>query len=169
MMTVKALLVLILGYLLALAAGTTSGLLAERLHENGAPDNSLAAQLQLTPAQVGQMRDIWQRASRDMDGYYRQAQDINRQRDQALFNLLTDDQKAKFAAMDKRYSEQFQTLTRQRDEAFDSALAKTEQCLSDEQRTKYQQIVRERIGRDPFHAGATTEPSSAQSLDELRP
>ena len=169
MMTFKASILLVLGYVLALAAGTTSGLLAERMHENYAPENSLAAQLQLSPAQVQQMRDIWQTTSRDMDGYYRQAQAISRQRDQALFNLLTDEQKARFAGMDKDFAARYQGLAKQRDQAFADALARTEACLTDAQRARYEHIVRQRVGGDPFHADATTQPSEQQSLEELRP
>jgi hypothetical protein len=168
MMTAKATIVLVLAYILALAAGTTSGLLADRLRAP-LPQGSkapLAAQLDLTPAQVEEMRGIWENVSGNLDGYYHRAQDIQRQRDQALVDILTDDQKTKFAIMDKEYVKRYDALKDERDAAFRQALTKTEAMLSDTQRARYEQIVRERIGSFPFQQGAAaTEPS----MDGLRP
>jgi len=66
-MTVKASLVLILAYALALAAGTTSGLLVDRLRSPAGSSASLAAQLQLNPAQIDQFRAVWEGASQTLD------------------------------------------------------------------------------------------------------
>lgn len=167
MVTAKTTVILVLAYVLALAAGTTSGLLAQRLRGPGPADADapMAAQLHLTPAQARQMRQVWEKASNDMDDYYRQAQAISRQRDQALFNLLTDDQKEKFATMDQAYNDRFAALAKQRQATFRSAIAKAEESLSDDQRQKYERIVRQRMGWDPLHPEAGTQPSA----DQLRP
>jgi Spy/CpxP family protein refolding chaperone len=167
MMTAKATVVLVLAYVLALAAGTTSGVLAERLR---APNNDnaaapLAVQLQLTDDQRDRMRQMWEQAQQTVDDCYKQAQSIERERDQALVDLLTDEQKAKFAPMDKAYAEQFAALAARRTEAFEDAFDKTEQLLSSDQKTKYEQIVRDRLHVSPLQSGAATEPS----VEDLRP
>jgi Spy/CpxP family protein refolding chaperone len=173
MMTAKATLVLIFAYVLALAAGTTSGVLAERLRAS-APVGSaapLAAQLQLTDAQTEQMRNEWESVRGTVDDCYKQAQLIERERDQALVNLLTDEQKARFAPVDQGYKQRFDALALRRDDALHTALDKTESILTPDQRVKYEQIVRDRIGRSLIQsagsssAGSTTEPS----IEDFRP
>jgi Spy/CpxP family protein refolding chaperone len=173
MMTAKATAVLVLAYVLALAAGTTSGVLAERLRSpnSSATSAPLAAQLQLNDDQREQMRGAWEDAKDAADDCYKQAQEIQRQRDQALVDMLSDEQKAKFAPIDQGYARQFAALTTRRESAFEQAMAKTEAILTPDQRVKYEEIVRERLGQFPAQAGgvsgpgATTEPS----IDDLRP
>jgi Spy/CpxP family protein refolding chaperone len=166
MMTIKASVVLILAYILALAAGTTSGLLAGRLrgHSGAAPSTPLAEQLQLTPDQSEQIRYVWETVSQTVDSCFQQAQAIQQQRDQALYNELTDDQKARFAIIDQGYAKQFAALMAQRQQAFRDGLARTEAMLDDSQRVKYEQIVRQRLG-DISSSPGTTQPS----LEDVRP
>jgi hypothetical protein len=161
MMTAKATVALVLAYVLALAAGTTSGVLAERLRAPavGGPSAPLAIQLQLTPDQTERMRSAWANVRNIVDDCYEQAQVIDRKRDQVLLDLLTDEQKAKFAAVDKTYAGQFAELSARREGAYWQALRDTEGMLTDAQRVKYEQIIRQRIGRLPMQAGATTQPS----------
>jgi Spy/CpxP family protein refolding chaperone len=166
MMTAKATVVLVLAYVLALAAGTTSGLLADRLRSPNAQMSApLAVQLQLTDDQRDRMRQMWEQAEQTVDDCYKQAQSIERQRDQALVDMLTDEQKARFAKIDKGFADQFAVLTARRSAAFAEAFDKTEQLLSPEQKTKYEQIVRDRLKVSPLQSGAATEPS----VDDLRP
>src|SRR5579871_1790935 len=103
MMTVKASVALMVAYVLALAAGTTSGLLADRLRAGGPASATapLAVQLQLSNDQVAKMRDVWEGVSQNVDSCLQEAQKIQTSRDEVLLNLLTDEQKAKFATMDK--------------------------------------------------------------------
>lgn len=162
MMTAKATIVLLVAYALALAAGTTSGVLAERLWSPTALP-PLAQQLQLTPAQSENMRKLWEGVSTTADECYNQAQAIERQRDQALVDLLTDEQKLKFAAVDKAFARQFADLAARRQAAFDEALAKTEAMLNPQQKAEYQKIIRERLGGSAVN-GTTIEPGM-----ELRP
>ncbi|MGA2231403.1 MAG: hypothetical protein ABSH22_10935 [Tepidisphaeraceae bacterium] len=172
MMTAKATAVLVLAYVLALAAGTTSGVLAERLHSPNAADSApLATQLQLTADQREQMRQAWEDARNTSDACYKQAQTIQRQRDLALYNMLTDEQKLKFAPIDQAYARQFAALTTQRDAAFNQAMAKTEGILTSEQRVKYEEIVRDRVGRYPAQTGDSASPDATTqpSIEDLRP
>jgi uncharacterized FlgJ-related protein len=160
MMTAKATLVLVLAYVLALAAGTTSGVLAERMHTQVSVTGPLAVELHLTAQQCDQMRAIWEKVSNRADQYYRQAQDIQQRRDQALYNMLTNQQKAAFAPTDQAYAKQFAAVVAQRQAVFRDALAKTEQMLNPAQRIQYKQIVRQRLGSLSVPSAAVTEPST---------
>ncbi|HUB26171.1 MAG TPA: hypothetical protein VL992_12140 [Tepidisphaeraceae bacterium] len=160
MMTAKATVVLVLAYVLALAAGTTSGVLAERLRSAGVTSAApLAEQLQLTPDQCSRMRSLWQGVNDTVDDCYRQAEKLEQRRDEALVKLLTNEQKASFAGTDKIFAAEFAALSDRREKALQGALQETEAMLSPEQRVKYEQIVRERLGRLPGQTGAATQPS----------
>jgi Spy/CpxP family protein refolding chaperone len=170
MMTAKATVALLLAYVLALAAGTTSGLLVDRMHAampgQAGAKTPLAEQLQLSADQVVQMRMIWERTSSDLDGFFRRAQAIQRDRDEALVQLLTDDQREKFGIMDKEFAKRFADLKEEREAVFRDALAQTEGMLNDWQRAKYEELVRGRIGHYPSQQDSpTTEPS----VNDLRP
>jgi Spy/CpxP family protein refolding chaperone len=160
MMTAKATVVLILAYVLALAAGTTSGVLAERMRSAGAVSGApLAEQLQLTPDQCNRMRSLWQGVNDTEDDCYRQAEKLEHLRDDALVKLLTNEQKAAFASTDKVFAAEFAALSDRREKALQSALHDTEAMLSPDQRVKYEQIVRQRLGRLPGEPGPATQPS----------
>jgi len=163
MMTVKTSAVLILAYVLALAAGTTSGLLADRLRTPAGSAAPLAQQLQLTPVQSEQIRAVWEGVSQTVDSCYQQGQAIQNRRDQALLNLLTDDQKAKFAIIDKDDARQFAEQMTKRQAAFQQGLTETEAMLSPEQRVKYEQIVRARLGDLSQSQGGNP------AVDQVRP
>ena len=112
------------------------------------------------------MRMIWERTSTDLDGFFRRAQAIQRDRDEALVQLLTDDQREKFGIMDKEFAKRFADLKVEREAVFRDALAQTEGMLNDWQRAKYEELVRGRIGHYPSQQDSpTTEPS----VNDLRP
>jgi Spy/CpxP family protein refolding chaperone len=165
MMTVKASMVLILAYVLALAAGTTSGLLADRLRTSGPGASSapLAVQLKLSSEQAGQIRTVWEDVSKTDDDCLREAQKIQAGQVQALLNLLTDEQKAKFGIMNQDFARQFAELAIRRQAAFKDGLSKTEAMLTPEQRTKYEQIVQQRLG------DLSKTPGGNPALEDVKP
>jgi Spy/CpxP family protein refolding chaperone len=158
MMTAKATVALVLAYVLALAAGTTSGVLAERMHQVPISSAPLAEQLNLTQAQCDQMRAVWQTASDTADDCFSKAESLEDQRDDALIGLLTDQQKNKFAEMDKAFAAQYAVLGERRQAAFREAFLKTEQMLTPAQRVRYEAIVRERLGKTPTQPGDSNPP-----------
>ena len=156
MITAKATVALVLAYVLALAAGTTSGVLAERLRSSPSSTAApLAVQLQLSPDQCEQMRAVWQDVSDRVDDCYHQAETLEHQRDQALVNLLTDEQKTKFAATDKIFAAKYAELSDRRQAAFQEAILKTKALLTPAQQVKYQEIVSQRLGRASMESSAT--------------
>ena len=75
-----------------------------------------------------------------------EANDLQRQRDERLVGILSsDEQRAQFAKISKEFAEKYNQLARERDEAFNAAVEKTKKLLSDEQRTKYEQILKRNV------------------------
>jgi|GEM_PF-6001928 len=171
MITAKTTVVLILAYVLALAAGTTSGVLEERLRNSNAALNTapLAAQLDLTPAQCDLMRKAWEDVRATDDDCYKRAQSVERARDQALVDMMTDEQKARFSAKDKAFAQQYSDLVARRDQAFHDAISKTEDVLTPTQRAKYEQIVRDRIGTPAANGAAGDGATTVPSTEDFRP
>jgi Spy/CpxP family protein refolding chaperone len=147
---------------LALSAGVVAGLLASRLpvssgRSDGVPpsaapvpggsmEKSLSEELQLTPDQREQMRGIWEGVRDRMHQAFDEANDLQRQRDQRLVEILaTDEQRAQFAKISKEFEEKYNQIARERDEAFNAAVDKTKKLLSDQQRTKYEQILKRNV------------------------
>jgi len=118
------------------------------------------------------MREIWEGVRSKVNGAYEDAQDLQKKRDEALFSLLTtDEQKAKFERISKDFAEQFNELSRQRDKAFDQAVERTRKLLTDEQRKKYDEILKTHVRPPPPAGGppAFTVPGSSPSSPTTRP
>jgi Spy/CpxP family protein refolding chaperone len=151
---------------LALAAGVTAGLLAARLPiatEAPLPPppgdrTALAEELGLSPEQREQMREIWEGVRKQVHDAYDDAQRLQGQRDDAMLALLNAEQKAQFESIAKDYADQFAALTKKREQAFKDALARTNKLLNDEQRKKYEQILRSHAPPGPA-GGAGPGPS----------
>ena len=154
---------------LALSAGVVSGLVAARLPgtAGGKSDNapqpppmppatekSLADELQLTPDQREQMRGIWEGVREQVHKAFDDAQDLQRQRDERIVAMLSDEQKAQFQKMSREFADRYDQLARERDEAFNSAVEKTKKLLNESQRKKYEEILRTHVRPGP-PGGAT--------------
>lgn len=154
-------LVVILVTFLALAAGVTAGMLAAKLPASTAPPllppidrTPLAEELQLNPDQRDQMRTIWEGVRTNVHETFQLAQQVQKERDDALVALLNDDQKAAFEKIARQYADEFTDLTRQRDQTFADAVERTRKLLNAEQRTKYEEILKTHV---PPNAGASFE------------
>src|SRR6266542_3318555 len=92
---------------LGLSAGVVAGMLVSRLPSagdrgggpgpHGPPGMSpaLVEQLGLTQDQQDKMKSIWEGVRGDVQQCFQQAQDLQKQRDNAVLELLNDEQKAK--------------------------------------------------------------------------
>jgi Spy/CpxP family protein refolding chaperone len=164
---------------LALCAGLAAGLLASRLPGSGASSSSsssstspssgvpadprtpLVEELQLSPAQRDQMREIWEGVRGKVHQAFADAQRLQKDRDDALVALLSDEQKARFETISKKYASQFDELTHKRDATFQEAVERTKQLLNEEQRAKYEQILKRQVG-PAGSAPTTTTPASPE-------
>jgi len=119
---------------------------APPLPPGGSLEKSLAEELQLSADQREQMRGIWEGVRDRMHQAFDEANDLQRQRDERLVGILSsDEQRAQFAKISKEFAEKYNQLARERDEAFNAAVEKTKKLLSDEQRTKYEQILKRNV------------------------
>ena len=143
---------------IALGAGVVAGVLASRLpvatEETSHPvpgvePTPLAHELNLTADQQAQMRGIWEGVRGRVHGTFDEAQRLQRERDEALVSLLNDEQKAKFQRIAQDYSDRFDKLSQKRKTTFDEAVTKTRRLLNDEQRRKYDEILKKRVGSLP--------------------
>lgn len=150
---------------LALGAGLTAGLLSARLPNAhpGVPDPNvertlLVEQLDLTPDQQAKMKQIWEATRSEALRAYDEAQKLQKTRDDRIFSLLNDEQKAQFAQLSKEFKDRYDELQLKRDKAFSEAVKQTRALLNETQQQKYDQILRTHVGtaaldRSPLNFG----------------
>ena len=74
------------------------------------PRTPLGEELGLSKEQSESMRVIWEDVRKKVDGCFVQAQELQKHGDLALFALLTDEQKAKYAKIQKENSDALTAL-----------------------------------------------------------
>lgn len=146
----KTSLVLIVLTMLTLSAGFSAGMLTHRVSiagpgEQATNGTSLVEQLRLSPQQQEQMRQIWESVRSDVQDSYQQAQDLQRLRDQAVADILTDEQKAQFEKIAQDYAGRFTAIVRKREQTFTRGVERTRMLLDDSQRKQYDLIVKDRL------------------------
>jgi len=146
---------------LCLSAGVVAGMLVSRLPAAGAaPDisappqpglltSSLAEKLSLNPDQQAKMRTIWEGVRTQVQTSYRDASDLEKQRDNDIAAMLTDEQKAKFEKIAHKYHDEYLQISRTRDQTIQQAIAHTKELLNPDQQKKYDEELKLRIGHMP--------------------
>lgn len=142
---------LILGlFVLALAAGLAAGLLLPRAMASRtatAPRRTaLAEELGLNDAQSAQMRQIWEGVRDRVDACFLRAQQVQKQRDDAILSLLTPEQRARFDRAQRDYASRLDDIKADREAAFKEAVRRTEEVLNESQKARYRQILASRMG-----------------------
>ena len=151
----KAKVILTLLFVLTLSSGLVAGMLVTRLPSStagqvdGKPRTPFAEALQLTDDQNDKMRKIWERVRDNVDQCFIDAQDVQKHRDDDLMVLLSNEQKVKFAQIQKESSAALAKLKVQRDTMFQKAVAETKLILNDQQQKRYDEILQTRLGRGP--------------------
>jgi Spy/CpxP family protein refolding chaperone len=160
-------LILIAASILALGAGVFAGMAVSRIPASGAAESvsvsppqpehaSIADALALTDTQRDQMRSIWEGVRTNVHQTYQDAQSIQKERDDAVVAMLSDSQKARYAALTQQAAEKFAALSTQRNQAFQDGVDKTRKILNDSQRLTYDRIIRDRVGAGPQAAAQVT-------------
>jgi Spy/CpxP family protein refolding chaperone len=146
-------LILLIGFLLAFAAGYTVGMNrspAADVSTASGPDASssqgrrgwLAQQLELTAEQQQQMREVWaETASRGGRGHIEQRRELRRHRDEAIEELIPQQNLAAYEQVIERYNESLVAMEREWAEAYERAVERTRAILTPQQREKYEQIL----------------------------
>ena len=131
--------------ILAVGAGVVAGMVVSRLPapaKAATGQSALAQELQLSAQQSEEMRTIWEGVRDKVRTGYESADRLNRQRDQAIQAMLTPEQKAQFEKLTRDFADRFTDLRKDRDAAFAQAVEKTRKLLSDEQRQKYDELLK---------------------------
>jgi Spy/CpxP family protein refolding chaperone len=149
---------------LAMSAGVVAGLLASRLPSAAVQqpaatnpatpppasfERTLADELALRDDQREQMRQIWEGVRGKVHATFDEAQNLQKERDEALVALLNDEQRVKFAKISQDYANRFIELTKKRDSTFEEAVEKTKEMLDPSQRAKYEEILKAHVRRGP--------------------
>jgi Spy/CpxP family protein refolding chaperone len=142
-------LILIVGFLIAFAAGLVVG---TESHHATPPSTTtrpshrggswLTSELGLSPEQQEQMKQIWSPAAfTDPRKREERRRQLARERDEAIAALVRPEDKPAYEAVLTRYTEQVAALDREGRAAFQSAVEKTKQLLTPEQRVRYEQFL----------------------------
>jgi Spy/CpxP family protein refolding chaperone len=157
-MTTK--LIVLLGFVVAFSAGLLTGLNSRppappsvvptstsptmpgprRDHDR---DGFLARELNLTPEQREQMKEIWSsvasRGRREQDELRRQYRD---ERDEAIANLIHTEDLRAYDAILKQFQSKLAAMDQEFSSAWDAAVERTKGILTSEQRTKYEEFLK---------------------------
>jgi DNA anti-recombination protein RmuC len=147
---------------LAVGAGVVAGMVVSRLPSaSAAPTTSaLTEQLKLSPQQSDQMKQIWEGVRDKVRTSYEGADRLQRQRDEAIMAMLSTEQKAQFERLTRDFADRFETLRRDRDDSFHQAVEQTRKLLAEEQRRKYDDLLKALVRADEL--GAATTPAATQ-------
>lgn len=148
---------LLLSFALVFAAGATLGRLTARTKHPPRRGSWLTEELDLSPQQQEQMRAIWS----DVMGQVHRTHGEQRgmlatERDEALRQLLTDEQRQRYEQVLDEYERKLRLLSEQRGAAFQEGVARTKEMLTPDQREKYERMqenMREHRGRRPRRGG----------------
>ena len=113
----------------------------------------------MTAEQRAKMDEIWNavmRDSRKLQSEQRQA--FQKQREEAVRAILTEEQKVKYDAVLKDYADKMAELGKAREKAFQEAVEKTKLILNAEQQKKYEEWLKNwREDRRPGGRGSRDE------------
>ena len=146
--------VVIVGFLVAFAAGVMVGSLEARQRvDAGAQATTmpstrpsrggwLTSELGLTSEQREAMDKIWsEMAGRGRGEQEERRRQCRRERDEAIAALIPPQDKARLDQIVAEYTEKLAALDRESRAAFHGAVERTKQLLTSEQRTKYEQLL----------------------------
>jgi len=146
---------LMLAFILTLGAGVVVGMAAGRhapvieqtrtpatTHPAEPKSGGLAETLGLNTEQREKLKGIWTGAMQGPSEKAKRSQLI-KERDEALYNLLTDEQKQQYQKQMAAYSEKLADLNKEREKAIQDAVERTKLILNPQQREKYEQILKD--------------------------
>jgi Spy/CpxP family protein refolding chaperone len=144
----KMLLLVVICFLAAFAAGLGVGLVVARPADQPRHHSWLMAELKLTAQQRDQMGKIW---SEVMEGSGRQHGEQRRaaseERDKAIVGILTPEQQPKYEQIQKDYAGKQAEFAQQRKTAFEQAVERTKQILTPEQAKQYDELLKKQRER----------------------
>jgi Spy/CpxP family protein refolding chaperone len=138
---------IVLGFTLMFIAGMAIGEFRKPAPRRSSSRSWLSDQLELTSEQQQRMRDIWSAAAESAPRS--RFREIDRQRDTAIDQLLSDEQKRTYAGILHDHDAQVAALRALHDQAVRDAEEKTRAILTTPQRQKFDEITRQHGHRFP--------------------
>ena len=130
---IKKFLIWIVCFVVVFAAGVSAGFLFDRLKQHPSRRSWLTSQLNLTAEQREKMRKIWSEAMQLPSSRAEDKRFLQQQRDQAIRELLTEEQAKEYESILQNYARNVEELFKQRREEFKQAVEKTKEILTPEQ------------------------------------
>jgi len=129
----------------AFAAGVAAGLAWPRRHGRPPRGSLIANELGLTAKQREQMRRIWSEAMDALRGQHsKQRRELREARDAAVVGLLTEEQKERYHKILSDYEADMEAIGKARKAAFEDAVKRTKEILTEPQRKKYEEMLKKR-------------------------
>lgn len=137
---------------LVLAAGMVIGRISSKLpvaatQPTEKPGGWFDEQLNLSADQRKQMDAIWGDVRQNMGKTFEGRQTIDKERDQAIRDLLSDDQKKQYDAIYESYRAKRTEMDKQREKMFADANQRSRALLNEEQQKRWDVLSKERQGR----------------------
>jgi len=145
-------------FALALSAGLVAGKLdwGSGRSKAGSDASPLATELGLNNQQCQQIRGIWEPVRQSAKDSYDDARRLERQRDDSVKALLTKEQQEQYNRIHQDYNAGVLSLQAKRNAQFREAIERTKQLLTEPQRQKYEQLIKDRLNarENPERPGA---------------
>jgi hypothetical protein len=140
-------LAIVLGFTFMFIAGlavgrSPGGIPSLRAPKAEAQRSWLGNELRLTAPQQEQMKTIWSNPAITRPDLPKQFHDCDHQRDEAIQNLLSPEQKLQFEQIKRDHDAKVAALTADRNQAMRDAEDETRLMLSEDQRKKYDEILK---------------------------
>jgi len=141
----KITLIVMAGFALAFVAGGSVGMLAGPEVPAGPPRGPgewLVREIQLTPEQRQQMREIW--SVLDEADIRRRQHELLQRRDQAIQEMLTEGQRTQYRQIVEEFHRGEEEIHRDMRSRMERAVQRTKEILTPDQAKRYEEIRRRR-------------------------
>lgn len=142
--------VVVMGFLVAFSAGLMVGLRVPRQPGEPAPSTRpsgrggfLARELNLTPQQQEQMKQIWsETAGRGREEYEQRRRQYRRERDEAIAALIPLAEMDVYDQILDTYAHRMSLMDEQSRQAYQAAVERTREILTPQQRVRYEEFLK---------------------------
>lgn len=143
----KTKVILFASFALVFAAGVAFGLVLRQPERPRRRRSHLSSELDLSPEQREQMREIWSPVWRAWSEYRKRRRALQEERDVAVLELFNDDQVKRREELVAQYAEKLEQLSQEQKETSERAKERTREILTEEQWPKYEELMQRQRSR----------------------